>query len=98
MSKTGGVHFYMFGGESPKQVSQQLNLLTGRAPMPNILSLGFHYSTWDEETSAQVLIDRANNFTKFGFPVDYLWLDLPYTREGNYFDFDPKGFPERNKS
>lgn len=55
--------------------------------MPNIKSLGFHYSQWDE-TTADIILERSRNFTKFGFPVDYLWLDLPYTNDGNYLEFN----------
>jgi alpha-glucosidase (family GH31 glycosyl hydrolase) len=54
-----------------------LMLLSGRAPMPNIQSLGFHFSKWDNITS-NILIERNYNFTKFGFPVDYLWMDIAY--------------------
>jgi len=77
----------MMQGVNPQQVSALLTRLTGEPPMPNIKSLGFHYSQWDE-TTADIILQRSRNFTKFGFPVDYLWLDLPYTNEGNYLEFN----------
>ena len=46
--------------------------------MPPISHLGFHYCKW-EYNSAQMLIDRNDNFTKFGFPVDVLWSDIEYS-------------------
>ena len=74
----------------------ELTKLTGKPPIPNIQSLGFHFSTWDNSTAKRVM-ERSRNFTKFGFPVDYLWLDLPYTDQGNYLDFNPKTFPTLEK-
>lgn len=42
-------------------------------------------------------MERSRNFTKYGFPVDYFWLDLPYTNNGNYLDFNKTSFPEMKK-
>ena len=64
--------------------------------MPNIHSLGFHFSTW-ENVTADTLVYRNRNFTQRGFPVDYLWMDLDYTDDGVYFDFSPWKFPEDQK-
>ena len=60
--------------------------------MPNILSLGFHFSKW-EIVSTDIIVERNRNFTKFGFPVDYFWLDLEYTNHGNYLEFNENMFP-----
>jgi hypothetical protein len=64
--------------------------------MPNILSLGFHFSKWSNNTALGIM-ERSSNFTEKGFPVDYFWLDLPYTNHGNYFDFNPLMFPAKEK-
>lgn len=52
--------------------------MSGYAPMPPISHLGYHFCKY-EINSAQMLIDRNDNFTKFGFPVDVLWSDIEYS-------------------
>ena len=65
--------------------------------MPNILSLGFHFSKWEEVTTYQDVIDRSDKFTEYNFPVDYLWLDLQYTEQGHYLEFSDWFFPAEQK-
>lgn len=40
-----------------------------------------------------MLIDRSNNFTKNGFPVDVLWMDIEYSQDKEYFVFNYENFP-----
>lgn len=96
MSKSGQLCFYVMQSNSAFGVSKLFNSIAGRAPIPNILSLGFHYSTWENITSEKIM-RRDNDFTKYGFPVDYFWLDLLYTDFGNYFDFNPVTFASKGR-
>ena len=60
--------------------------------MPPYYSLGFHFSKW-EETSAQAIMKRDNDFIKYGFPVDVFWMDIGYAQDKQYFIFDRNRFP-----
>lgn len=60
--------------------------------MPSIPSIGFHYCKWEYNT-ADMLIERSNNFTAYGFPVDYLWSDIEYAENKQYFVFNQTSWP-----
>ena len=83
---------FLFASNSPKQQLQTLTDITGHAPLPPIEDLGFHYSKY-AEVSAQIMIDRDNDFENYGFPVDVLWMDIGYAYDYEYFTFDPVRFP-----
>lgn len=40
------------------------------------------------------MIERNLNFTRTGFPVDYLWSDIEYAYEKEYFVFDSETWPQ----
>jgi alpha-glucosidase (family GH31 glycosyl hydrolase) len=72
------LEFFVFGSTlGPKAISKALSELSGYAPIPSIPSIGFHYCKWEYNT-ADILIERSNNFTAYGFPVDVLWSDIEY--------------------
>jgi alpha-glucosidase (family GH31 glycosyl hydrolase) len=68
--------------------------VTGFPNLPPLFSLGFHYSRW-EDTSASKIIEYNDKFEQYGFPLDVLWMDLGYTYDNQYFEFDPFTFPEK---
>ena len=41
-SESGKLEFYIFPSENPKILTYKQMLLTGKMPMPNIFSLGYH--------------------------------------------------------
>lgn len=93
ISVGGKFEFFLFGTTSgPKQNQKILSELTGYAPLPPIHSLGFHYCKY-EENSANLMIERNAQFTKYGFPVDVFWSDLYYTQDFEYFVFNNVTWP-----
>lgn len=92
-SQGGAMEFFVTGSiQGPKAVQTALSEFTGYAPIPSYNSLGFHFCKW-EWNSAQMLIDRSNNFTATGFPVDVLWSDIEYAQYREYFVFNATSFP-----
>lgn len=88
------MEFFVFGSTlGPKQISKTLSELSGYAPIPSINSLGFHFCKW-EYNSAETLIERSDNFTAFGFPVDVLWSDIEYAENKQYFVFNQSTWPQ----
>ncbi len=61
--------------------------------MPPIESLGFHFSKYTEIT-ADIVIERDQNFEDYGFPVDYFWIDVDYAPNFAYFQFNEEKFPK----
>lgn len=77
----GPIEFYTFSSAvHPKRVQKILSTITGFAPMPPLHSLGYHFSKY-ENTSAEILMQRNADFTKYGYPVDVFWMDIMYAEE-----------------
>ena len=60
--------------------------------MPPVFSLGFHYSKWEDDISANRVIEWSKKFDKNNIPVDVFWLDIAHTNNIQYFTFDPERF------
>ena len=60
--------------------------------MPPIETLGFHFSKY-ADVSADIMIQRDDDFENYGFPVDVYWMDILYAQSFEYFTFDPVKFP-----
>ena len=65
--------------------------------MPQIHALGYHFCKW-ANVSAEMIMQRNQNFTMFGFPVDVLWMDIEWADQDSdpsgyeYFIFNPQNF------
>lgn len=80
ISEGNALEFYLMGAEgNPKKLQKKLSELTGYTPMPPMHSLGYHFSKW-EHNSAHQIVERNNDFTNFGFPVDVFWFDSEYAQ------------------
>lgn len=59
--------------------------------------LGFHFCKW-ANISAEMLMQRNQDFTSYGFPVDVLWMDIEWADQYSdpqgyqYFMFNPQNF------
>lgn len=92
-SEGGAMDFWLLGSSfGPKWVQTQLADISGYGTLPSYPSLGFHFCKWEYNT-AQMLIDRNDNFTKTGFPVDVLWSDIEHTEAKAYFTFNKTSWP-----
>ena len=92
VSESGVLELFMFTTESPKKQLKNLATITGYAPLPLIESLGYHFSKY-AEVSADIMMQRDRDFENYNFPVDFLWMDILYAKEYEYFTFDPVKFP-----
>lgn len=96
VSEGNALEFYLLGAEaSPKKLSHKLSELTGYTPLPPIHTLGYHFSKW-EDNSADQIVERNADFTKFGFPVDVFWFDSEYAQDYQYGEFDHKRFSQND--
>jgi alpha-glucosidase (family GH31 glycosyl hydrolase) len=94
ISEGNALEFYLLGAEgSPKKLQKKLSELTGYTPMPPMHSLGYHFSKW-ENNSAHQIVERNNDFSHFGFPVDVFWFDSEYAQNYQYGEFDHKRFSQ----
>ena len=95
-SETGVIEFFLIGSASSysqKKVQRLLAVISGFPSLPLYSALGFHYSKWDEVTSATRIVQLNKQFEQHQFPVDYFWMDLPHTEGYRYFTFNKNHFP-----
>jgi alpha 1,3-glucosidase len=81
MGSNGSMHFF-----------NQYTLLTGRAPLPPLFSIGYHQCRWNYKNEQDVA--KVNEgFDEHLIPYDVLWLDIEHTNEKRYFTWDIHSFP-----
>lgn len=88
----GNLDYYFIGGECMKEVIQGYTYLTGRAPLPQLWSLGYHQSRWGYRCEADVR-RIAENMRKNDLPCDVIHLDIDYMDSYKVFTIDDKKFP-----
>ena len=94
LSQGNTLEFYLLGSrESPKNLQKKLSELTGYPPMPPLHSLGYHFSKWENNT-AEMIMDRNEDFSKHNYPVDVFWFDIEFSQNKGYFEFDRLRFPQ----
>ena len=66
-SETGKMEFFLFGSAvpnmAPKRVAKTYSKIVGTQVLPPLFSLGFHYCKWEDETSAQRMMEWNDNFS-----------------------------------
>lgn len=92
VSESGHLEFFLFSSKSPKTQLSNLATITGHAPMPPIEALGYHFSKY-ADVSADIMMQRDSDFESYGFPVDVYWMDILYSQDYQYFQFDSSKFP-----
>lgn len=92
VSEAGALEFFIMGSAiHPQRVQKSLGDITGFTALPPIHTLGFHFSKW-APVSADMVIERSQNFTRYGFPVDMLWMDIEHAEDYKWFEFNHKNF------
>eukprot|EP00347_Sterkiella_histriomuscorum_P014249 403361604 len=100
VSETGVLEIFLIASaskNSPKKVQNLLATISGFPQLPQYATLGFHYSKWEKQTSANRIVYQNQQFEESQIPVDYFWLDLPYTEDIKYFTFNKKTFSEEDR-
>ena len=92
----GPYNYYFFAGDTIKDVLKLYTNLTGRCPLPQLWTLGYHQSRWSYENKDE-LIALANNFRKYEIPCDTIHLDIDYMDGYRVFTYDDVKFENMPK-
>jgi alpha-glucosidase len=88
----GQPDIWLISGPSLKELTQKLQSLVGKTPLPPQWSLGYHQSKWGYAGETDLLGLDAN-FTESKTPCDGLWLDIDYMNGYRVFSVDESLFP-----
>lgn len=93
MSESGIMDLLLLPGPKPDQLFEQYAILTGPTPLPPQWSTAYHQCRWNYVDEADVLeVDRQ--FDEHDIPLDVTWLDVEYTTDRRYFDWNRALFPD----
>ncbi|MCD7826552.1 MAG: glycoside hydrolase family 31 protein [Clostridiaceae bacterium] len=90
----GGVpDYYFIGGDTIAEVIYGYTELTGRAPLPQLWTLGYHQSRWSYGSSEEVR-SLAEKLRKYEIPCDAIHLDIDYMDHFKVFTVSGEAFPD----
>ncbi|MDO4166014.1 MAG: glycoside hydrolase family 31 protein [Eubacteriales bacterium] len=89
----GDLDYYFIYGDTMAEVLADYTSLTGRAPLPQLWTLGYHQSRWSY-SSADEVRSLANTFRELQIPCDAIHLDIDYMDSFKVFTTDATRFPD----
>lgn len=92
----GNLDYYFISGQDMAEVITSYTMLTGRAPLPQLWTLGYHQSRWSYRSQDEVMA-LAKMFRKHHIPCDAIHLDIDYMERFKVFTSDPTRFPDLTK-
>lgn len=87
----GELDYYFIHGKNIGDVLTGYTGLTGRSPLPQMWTLGYHQSRWSYASEQEVL-ELAQNFRKYDIPCDAIHLDIDYMDSFKVFTTDKTRF------
>lgn len=92
----GNLDYYFIGGADMKEVVSNYTYLTGRAPMQQMWTLGFHQSRWGYRSEADVR-KIAENMRKYNLPCDCIHFDIDYMDHYKVFTWNTDAYQDNRK-
>lgn len=87
----GNLDYYFIGGTCMADVVTNYTYLTGRTPLPQLWTLGYHQSRWGYE-SAEDIREIAETYRKLEIPCDTIHFDIDYMDGYRVFTWNDESF------
>lgn len=87
----GNLDYYFIYGAAMKEVVQNYTYLTGRTPLPQLWTLGYHQSRWGYETKEEILA-LAKKYRECEIPCDTIHFDIDYMDGYRVFTWNEEDF------
>ena len=95
-AEEGNLDYYFIGGDSLKDVVSDYTWLTGRAPMQQLWTLGYHQSRWGYESEEKIR-GVANGLREHGLPCDCIHFDIDYMDHYKVFTWNKETYQDERK-
>ena len=89
----GNLDYYFIGGEAMPDIVRNYTYLTGRAPLPQLFTLGYHQSRWGYENAGDVR-EVAAKYRALKIPIDTIHFDIDYMDGYKVFTWNEADFGE----
>lgn len=93
ISEGGLVDIFVLTGPTFKRTIAQYIQLTGKAPLPQLFTLGYHQSRWSYATQedAETVVREMDEYE---FAFDAIWFDVDYMDDKISFTWNYTAFPD----
>lgn len=95
-SDSGNLDYYFIAGKNIPAIVTCYTYLTGRMPLPQKWTLGYHQSRWGYDSEA-VFRDLASKFREYNIPCDGLHFDIDYMEHFKVFSWNKERFGDPKK-
>ncbi len=89
----GNLDYYFIGGRNMKEVVGNYTFLTGRAPMQQMWTLGYHQSRWGYRTEEEIR-EIAQKLRNCDLPCDCIHFDIDYMDHYKVFTWNPDTYKD----
>ncbi len=90
-AKSGNLDYYYIAGESMPEIVEGYTYLTGRCPLPQKWTLGYHQSRWGYVTQEDVAA-VADTLREKDIPCDSIHFDIDYMDGYRVFTWDKEKY------
>lgn len=87
---------YVLAGPRISDSLEAYTWLTGRMPVPEAWTLGYHQCRWEKWTEADVL-EVSDRLADADVPCDAVWLDIEHMDGHRILTWDPLRFPDPDR-
>ncbi len=92
-ASAAGLIFHLFAEERPLDLTRHYYQITGQPKLPARWAYG--PLIWRDENRDQAeVLDDVRKIRELDLPTSGIWIDRPYARAVNTFDFEPTKFPD----
>ena len=95
-AEEGNLDYYFIGGKSLKDVVSGYTYLTGRAPMQQMWTLGYHQSRWGYDSEEEIR-GIARKMREHGLPCDCIHFDIDYMDHFKVFTWNKERYTDGAK-
>lgn len=92
----GNLDYYFLAGESMKEVLGNYTELTGRAPMQQLWTLGYHQSRWGYDSEEEIR-GIAQKMVMHQIPCDCIHFDIDYMDQYKVFTWNKQSYEDGSK-
>ncbi len=89
----GNLDYYFIAGEAMPEIVENYTYLTGRTPLPQLFTLGYHQSRWGYENVWDVR-EVVQKYRALDIPIDTIHLDIDYMDGYKVFTWNEDDFGE----
>ncbi len=92
----GNLNYYFLYGEKMSDVIRNYTFLTGRTPLPQLWTLGYHQCRWGYESASDIR-EVAYGMRKYRIPCESVQYDIDYMDNFKVFTWDEEYYEKKGK-